>query len=83
MASQNAYMRCVNGRVRTCRNGETYLPLNGEVAVTSGNTEEERVKVDKVIREEDRVVWSRGGLDELQDIVGEGLLDPGIQVSMG
>lgn len=51
------------------------LPLNGEVAVTGGNTEEERVKVDKVIREEDRVVWSRGRLDELQDVVGEGLLD--------
>jgi hypothetical protein len=82
VASQNAYMSCVNGRVWPCRNGETYLPLNGEVAVTGGNTEEERVKVDKVIREEDRVVWSRGCLDELQDIVGEGLLDPGIQVSM-
>lgn len=83
MASQNACMRCVNGRVQHCRDRARYLPLNGEVAVTGGNTEEERVKVDKVIREEDRVVWSRGGLDELQDIVGEGLLDPGIQVSMG
>lgn len=51
------------------------LPLNGEVTVTGGNTKEERVKVDKVVREEDRVVGSRGRLDELQDIVGEGLLD--------
>jgi len=51
------------------------LPLNGEVAVTSGDTKEERVKVDKVIREEDRVIGSRRRLDELQDIIGEGLLD--------
>lgn len=51
------------------------LPLNGEVTVTGGNTKEERVKVDKVVREEDGVVRSRGRLDELQDIVGEGLLD--------
>ena len=54
----------------------TYLPLNREVAVTSGNTEEERVKVDEVIGEEDGVVRSRGGPYDLQDILREGLLDP-------
>lgn len=51
------------------------LPLNGEVTVTGGNTKEECVKVDKVIREENGIIGSRGCLDELQDIVGEGLLD--------
>jgi hypothetical protein len=73
----------INERVQPCRYGASYLPLNGEVTVTGGNTKEERVKVDEVVREEDRVVWSRGGLDELQDIVGEGLLDPGAKSVWG
>lgn len=70
----------VKERVQPCRCKITYLPLNGEVAVTSGDTKEERVKVDKVIREEDRVIGSRRRLDELQDIIGEGLLDPGVKL---
>jgi len=67
----------VNERIQPCRYKITYLPLNGEVTVTGGNTKEECVKVDKVIREENGIIGSRGCLDELQDIVGEGLLDPG------
>lgn len=55
--------------------GGTYLPLHGEVAIASGNTEEECVKVDEVIREKDRVVWAWWCPDELQDVLGEGLLD--------
>jgi len=43
--------------------------LDGEVTVTGGNTEDERVKVDEVIREEDGVVRLRGCLDEFQDIL--------------
>jgi hypothetical protein len=54
----------------------TYLPLDGEVTVTGGNTEEERVKVNEIVREEDGVVRSRGCVDYLQNILGEGLLDP-------
>jgi len=52
----------------------TYLPLNGEVAVTGRNPKEECVKVNEVVREEYGVVGFRGCLDELQDILREGLL---------
>jgi hypothetical protein len=50
--------------------------LDGEVTITGGDAEDERVKVDEVIREEDRVVRFRGCFNELQDILREGLLDP-------
>lgn len=55
--------------------GGTYFPLDGEVTIASGNTKEEGVKVDEVVWEKDGVVWAWGCLDELQDILGEGLLD--------
>lgn len=43
----------------------TYLPLHGEVTVTRGNTEEESVEVDEVIRKKDGVVWAWGCPHEL------------------
>lgn len=59
----------------------THLPLHGEVTIASGNTEKEGIKVDEVVGEEDRVVWARRCLDELQDVLGEGLLDPTYHIS--
>lgn len=53
----------------------TYLPLHREVTIASGNTEQEGVKVDEVVREKDGVVWAWGCLDELQNVLGERLLD--------
>jgi len=59
----------------------TYLPLHGEVTVASRDTEKEGVKVDEVVREEDRIVWAWGRLDELQNVLRKGLLDSICRVS--
>ena len=56
--------------------GETYLPLYRKVAVASGDAEKEGVKVDEVVGEKNRVVWARRCPDELQNVLGEGFLDP-------
>lgn len=76
------WTRCVpeslmNPMRHVARHGvrRTYLPLHREVTIASGNTEKEGVKVDEVVWEKDGVVWAWGCLDELQNVLREGLLD--------
>ena len=55
---------------------QTYLPLSGEVTVTGGDTEDERVELREVVRREDGVVGLRGCVELVEDVLGEGLCDP-------
>lgn len=53
----------------------TYLPLAGEVSVTGGDTEDERVELGELGGREDGVVGLGGSVQGLEDLLGEGLGD--------
>ena len=52
------------------------LPLRGEVAVTRGDTEDERVVVGQIVRGDDGVVGLGGGVHLLKDVLRESLGNP-------
>ena len=54
-----------------------YLPLAGEVAVAGGDAEEEGVKGGEGRGVDDGVVGLGRGVEELEDVLGERLGDPG------
>lgn len=60
-----------------------YLPLGGERTVTSGDTEEEGIVVDKLARGEDGIVGLRWGMEFGQNFITECLLDPSGEGSGG
>lgn len=57
------------------------LPLRGEVTVASGDTEQDRVVLEQVVRLDNGVARLGGGVHLDQNIVGEGLGDPSEAVS--
>lgn len=58
-----------------------YLPLSGERAVTSWDTEEECIVISELRRGEDRVIRFRRGMEFCQDFIAESLCDPGGRIS--
>lgn len=56
--------------------GETYLPLTWEVTVTSGNADQESIVRGKNLWGDDGVVGFGGGVELLEDLIGERLRDP-------
>ena len=56
--------------------GELYLPLRGEVAVASRDTEKEGIELGNVVRCKNRVVRLGRSVHLGEDLLGERLRDP-------
>lgn len=55
----------------------TYLPLGGEVTVTSGNTKDEPIELGELFCSDDGVVGLGGCVHLAEDVLRESLRNPG------